>query len=422
MNRRHSRGKKEFNPETLALGFGYDPLLSEGSVKPPVFLTSTFAFESAEEGKGFFELAYGLREPKAGEEMGLIYSRLNNPNLQIFEERMAAWDHTETGATFASGMAAISSVAFGFLRPGDVVISTAPVYGGTHYLFEKILPGFGIEVHFVVGSHNCQSDMKAVAESVGPERVRMLFMETPANPNMQQTDIAAVASLAAELRADCQTEVTTVVDNTFLGPVFQRPADFGADLVIYSATKFIGGHSDLIAGVVTGTAPLIRRLLEMRTILGTMTTPFNGWLLLRSLETLSIRMRRQEKSAKRIAQFLVQHPHVRRVCYPGLLEEGDPQYDLWKRQCTGAGSLISFEVDGGEEAAFKVLDGFEVFRLAVSLGGTESLVEHPMRMTHADVPPEELRAYGVTDGLIRMSVGLEHISDLRRDLSHALEY
>jgi methionine-gamma-lyase len=202
--------------------------------------------------------------------------------------------------------------------------------------------------------------------------------------------------------------------------VFQRPALFGADLVIYSATKFIGGHSDLIAGVATGPRDLIERIRNHRSILGTMTTPFNGWLLLRSLETVSIRMRRQAKNARALARLLVDHPRVRRLYYPELLEFGAPQGELYRHQCTGPGSLISFEVAGGAEAAAAVLDKFEVFRLAVSLGGTESLVEHPMSMTHADIPPADLEAIGVSPGMIRMSVGLEHLSDLKRDLLYAL--
>lgn len=420
MKRRHSKGGKEFNPETLALGFGYQPELSEGALKPPVFLTSTFEFETAQEGKRFFELAFGLREPDDGEQEGLIYSRLNNPNLQIFEERLAAWDRCEMGATFSSGMAAISTSLLALLRPGDLVISTDPVYGGTHHLLTHVLPAFGIHVTLVPAGCEGPDRMREVARDNGGERIRVLFLETPANPSMAHTDIEAVALLAKELRERHGGPVYTVVDNTFLGPVFQRPAQHGADLVIYSATKFIGGHSDLIAGVATGRKEVVRRLLEMRTVLGTCTTPFNGWLLLRSLETVSVRMRRQQKNARELARILVEHPRVNWVNYPGLLKPGDGQYEVWKKQCTGSGSLIAFEVDGGEEAAFEVLNGFEVARLAVSLGGTETLVEHPMSMTHADVPADELLSHGVTPGLIRISVGLEHLSDLRRDLVHAL--
>ena len=420
MKRRHSCGGKEFNPETLALGYGYEPRLSEGAVKPPVFLTSTFEFESSAEGKRIFELAYGLRSRDEGEQQGLIYSRLNNPNLQIFEERLAAWDLMETAATFASGMAAISTSLLALLQPGEVVLSTAPVYGGTHYLLEHVLPTFGIQTRFVPAGAEAAAHMRAAAREIGAQKVRCLYLETPANPSNAHSDIAAIAELARELGQGRERKVVSIVDNTFLGPVFQRPAAQGADMVIYSATKFIGGHSDLVAGVVTGSAALLAQVLDLRTILGTMTTPFNGWLLLRSLETLSVRMRRQSKSAAKLAVLLLEHPKVNKVFFPGLLRPRDPQYDIYKRQCTGPGSLISFEVAGGAEAAFRVLDAFEVFRLAVSLGGTESLVEHPMHMTHADVPPARLESHGVTPGLIRMSVGLEHLSDLRRDLRHAL--
>ncbi len=419
MKRRHSAGRKDFNAETLALGYGYDATLSEGSAKPPVFLTSTFQFASAAEGKRFFELAYGLDEPRDEEEMGLIYSRLNNPNLQIFEERMAAWDHTEAGATFASGMAAISTSVLALTRPGDVILSTEPVYGGTDHFFRHVLPEFGVTVVFVPAGDEAPAAMAAAAQEHGP-RVRLLYAETPANPSLAHTDIQALAELAGSLREAHAGDVTTIVDNTFLGPVFQRPAHFGADLVLYSATKFLGGHSDLIAGVITGRRDLIQKITGMRTILGTMTTPFNGWLLLRSLETVSVRMRRQEKSAQKLAKLLAEHPRVERVSYPTLLPPDSAQYKLWKHQCTGSGSLISFVVRGGEDAAFEVLDRFEVARLAVSLGGTETLVEHPMTMTHADVPNDELEAHGVSAGLIRISVGLEHLSDLKTDLLHAL--
>jgi len=420
MKRTHSSGNKEFNPETLALGYGYDPELSAGSVKPPVFLTSTFQFSSAAEGKRFFELAYGLRKAADGEQTGLIYSRLNNPNLQMFEERMAAWDRSEKGATFASGMAAISTTMLALVEPRSVIVSTSPVYGGTHYLLEHILPRFGVEHRFIPAGDEAPAALERVAEEVGRERVRMVFVETPANPSLVHTDIAAVAAITAGLGSP-EAPAGLVVDNTLLGPVFQRPAPQGADVVVYSATKFLGGHSDLIAGVATGTGRVMDRVLESRTILGTQTSPFNGWLLLRSLETVSVRMRRQAKTARKLALVLADHPRVRNVRYPGLLDPASSQGALFQRQCTGAGSMISFEVEGGEEAAFRVLDRFEVFRLAVSLGGTESLVEHPATMTHADVSPEENAGVGVTPGLIRMSVGLEHRSDLERDLRYALE-
>lgn len=414
---------RAFHPETLALGLGYDPGRSEGAVKPPVFLTSTFQFESSGEGKEFFQAAYGIKDLPQGKSMGLIYSRLNNPNLEIFEERIAAWDRTDKAAAFASGMAAISTTMFAMLRPGDVVLSVRPVYGGTHYLLEHILPEMGVEAHFVMAGDRAAAEMRKIARDLEAERgkpvVKMLYVESPANPNNMMTDIASVSALAEELSTE-DTEVLVAVDNTFLGPVFQRPAALGAHLVLYSATKFIGGHSDLVAGIVSGRADLMEQVGLYRTIMGTMADPFTAWMMTRSLETVSIRMRRQAKNAEALADVLAAHPKVTAVFYPTLFEPGSVQADIYARQCTGPGSLIAFEVEGGEEAAFAVLDNFEVMRLAVSLGGTESLVEHPMRMTHSDIPPEELEEYGVTGGMIRMSVGIEHVNDLVRDLEQAL--
>jgi methionine-gamma-lyase len=421
MDRRHKKSGKELNPETLALGYGYDPFLSEGAVKPPVFLTSTFQFKTAEEGQRYFELAYKLKPPRASEVPGLIYSRLNNPNLEIFERRVAAWDGTEEGAVFASGMAAITTLAWALLKPGDVVLSTQPIYGGTHYFFEHILPAFQITCRYVSAQTDVAEGLRQAAAEVGPNRVRMVFVETPANPSNVLVDLSAVADAVKEIRATGGNACHFAVDNTFLGPVFQRPAKFGADLVIYSATKFLGGHSDLIAGVVTGHSSTLEAVKLYRTILGTMANPFTGWLLLRSLETVSVRMRRQAKSAQKLAHLLAEHPKVQRVYYPGLLTPGTKEYAIYERQCTGPGSLIAFEVAGGVAGAQRVLNHFEIARLAVSLGGTESLVEHPMTMTHSDVPPEELDRIGVSPGLIRMSVGLEHLSDLKRDLQDALD-
>lgn len=421
MDRRHGKTGALFHPETLALGYGYDPFLSEGSLKPPAFLTSTFQFKSAEAGARFFEIAYGLSEQRASETPGLIYSRLNNPNLEIFERRLAAWDGGEKAAVFSSGMAATSTLCLSLLRPGDAVIASAPLYGGTHYLLEHVLPEFGIQSRQVQAGNDTPQLMREAARELGENRVRLLMVETPANPSNTLVDVAAVAGVARSLPGVDERPCLCAVDNTFLGPVFQQPATLGADLVVYSATKFIGGHSDLIAGVVTGKAELVERLRLLRTILGTVATPFSGWLLLRSLETLGIRMRQQSENAQRIARLLDDHPKISRVLYPGLLKPGDPQFEIYQRQCSGPGSLIAFEVEGGLDAAKRVLDRFEVARLAVSLGGTESLVEHPMTMTHADVPPESLESMGVSAGLIRMSVGVEHVRDLELDIEAALD-
>lgn len=407
----------EYNPETLALGYGYDPLLSEGSIKAPVFLTSTFQFKSAMEGKRFFEVAYGLRQKDPGEQLGLIYSRINNPNLQIFEERISAWDKTEKGAVFASGMAAISTAIMAHLSPGDILISSKPIYGGTHYLFENILPRFGVKTYQV----GIRDDMEKAIEdcikenNITPEKVKMVYLETPANPNIRMVDIKQVSNFCkGPLKG-----ALLAVDNTFLGPVFQRPSQQGADLILYSATKFIGGHSDLVAGVVTGSEAVMAPVLEHRTIFGTMANPFTGWMLLRFLETLGIRMRRQAKSAKKIAKLLLEHPLVENVYHPSVFT--GEQKRIYESQCSGPGSLISFDVKGDESVAFKLLDSFQVARLAVSLGGTETLVEHPMTMTHSDVPKNELMAIDVTESTVRMSVGIEHYDDLKEDLLHALD-
>jgi len=407
----------EYNPETLALGYGYDPVLSEGSIKAPVFLTSTFQFKSAMDGKRFFEVAYGLRQKDPGEQLGLIYSRINNPNLQIFEERISAWDKTEKGAVFASGMAAISTAVMAHLSPGDILISSRPIYGGTHFFFENILPRFGVKTYQVGIRDNMKDALEECIKKnkIDKSKIKMIYLETPANPNIRMVDIKQVSEYCkGPLKG-----ALLAVDNTFLGPVFQRPAEQGADLILYSATKFIGGHSDLVAGVVTGSEEVMGPVLVHRTILGTMANPFTGWMLLRSLETLGIRMRRQAKSAKKIAKLLCEHPLIENVYYPTLFK--GEQKRIYEAQCNGPGSLISFDVKGGEEVAFKLLDSFQVARLAVSLGGTETLVEHPMTMTHSDVPKEELREIDVTESTIRMSVGIEHLDDLKEDLLHALE-
>lgn len=420
MMKRKNRAGRDMHPETLALGLGYDPKLSEGAVKAPVFLTSTFQFEKAEDGKRFFELAYGLREKDPGEVPGLIYSRINNPNAQIFEERMAAWDKMEKSATFASGMAAISTFFLALCKPGDVVLYASPIYGGTYYFFEKILPQFQIKCIEIDAGKLCPDTLDAHIKKHGPGKVKAVFVETPANPSNAMIDLEAMTKVLAAYSSNPTERPLFVVDNTFLGPVFQCPADFGVDVVVYSATKFIGGHSDLIAGVVSGPAVVMDAVMGYRSILGTGTNPFVAWLLLRSLETLSIRMKRQAKSARAIARVLKKHPAVKQVAFPGMEPEGSREREIFEKQCSGTGSLISFEIHGGEAEAFRVLNAFEIMRLAVSLGGTESLVQHPFSMTHSDVPAHIKERSGITPALIRMSVGLEHEEDLIDDLKQAL--
>jgi methionine-gamma-lyase len=403
-------------PESLMMGYGYDPALSEGALKSPVFQTSTFVFSSAAEGKRFFELAYGLREPDPGEEAGLIYSRINNPDLEILEDRLCVWDDAERGLAFASGMAGISTTFTAHLRPGDVLVHTVPLYGGTDHLVRDLLPAFGVRtVEWRPGAD--AAEILSAVHRVGGT-LELVFMETPANPPNQLFDIEMARRIADKFATE-QRRPLVAVDNTFLGPIWQRPLEFGADLVLYSATKYLGGHGDLVAGAVLGSMEAIAPIAEMRTLLGTMASPWTGWLLMRSLETLDLRVRRQTATAQRVAEFLREHPTVLRVNYLGLLDADDPGHEIFKRQCMGPGAMISFELDD-EAAAFAFLDAVELVKLAVSLGGTESLAEHPASMTHAGVPAEEKARLGVTEGLVRLSIGVEHPADLIQDISTAL--
>jgi len=346
----------------------------------------------------------------------LIYSRVNNPLLEILEDRLGLWENAEDSAAFASGMAAISTLCLGLLKPGDTLVYSVPVYGGTDYLFNNILPKFNIKaIPINSGSRFCD---RIRAKKI--KRADMLFVETPANPNIRLTDLSATRALADKLSRKGRP-CYFVVDNTFLGPVFQTPLKHGADLSVYSATKFIGGHSDLIAGAVLGKdKELMTQIKAYRTILGTMAPPFASWLMLRSLETLKIRMEHQAKSAELLADWLSKQPMVKNVLYPGLMQSDKAQYDIYLKQCTGSGSLIAFEVKGGKKAAFQILNTVKLARLAVSLGGTETLIEHPMTMTHSDVDPKTQKLVGITPGLIRISVGVESTDDLIHDLKQAM--
>jgi len=417
---RRKIGDRDLRPESLMMGYGYRPEWSEGSIKCPIFQTSTFAFESAEEGKHFFAVAYGLEEQKPRESPGLIYSRLNNPDLEILEDRLTLWDDAEAASVHASGMAAITTTIFTFLRPGDVLLHSQPLYGGTEHLFTHVLPEFGIDViGFPAGPAGPAIVEEALKDESVAKRVGMIFMETPANPTNGLVDIAYFAEVADRLSRE-DREVVLVVDNTFLGPLFQHPLKFGADLVIYSATKFIGGHSDLIAGAVLGSADLIQRVLGMRTFMGTAPGAWTGWLILRSLETLKMRMTAMMKNARYVADFLADHPKVDSVQYLGHISEDDPQFDLYRRQCIAPGSMVSFQVHGGEAEAFRFLNALQLIHLAVSLGGTESLAQHPATMTHADVPADVQPRMGITPALVRLSIGVEHPDDLIADLDQAL--
>ena len=413
-------GNRELRPESLMMSYGYDPVRSEGAMKPPIFQTSTFTFESAEAGKAFFEIAYGLREKGPTEELGLIYSRLNNPDLEVLEDRLTLWDDAEECAVFESGMAAIATSLLTFVRPGDVIVHSEPIYGGTDYFVNHFLPQYDVTpVGFPAGMP-IANVADSIRRSTAGKRVPVVFIETPANPTNALVDIAAVANLTRDLGSDTHKPVL-MVDNTFLGPLWQHPLKHGADVVLYSATKFIGGHSDVIAGACLGRKEPLQQIRTLRTFMGTMPGPWTGWLILRSLETLKMRMTAQTKNARYLADFLSDHPKVGSVHYLGLLAENDPTYDVYRNQCLAPGSLISFEIDGGEPAAFRFLNALELVKLAVSLGGTESLAEHPATMTHADISPKDQRRMGITSSMIRLSVGVEYHEDIIEDVKQALD-
>lgn len=415
-------GNHRLRPESLMMSYGYEPKLSEGAVKVPIFQTSTFVFNTAEEGKAFFELAYGLRQKAPGEEPGLIYSRINNPDLEVLEDRLTLWNDAEAALVFASGMAAVATTMFTFVRPGDTILTSAPVYGGTEFLITRILPQFGIE-HVAFPAAGAQPDLVAlVREKVDAgRRVPLIFLETPANPTNALVDIAATAADADRLGTERGLRPLVVVDNTFLGPLWQNALGHGADLELYSLTKYVGGHSDVIAGGVLGAHAHVDAVRAMRTILGTMPSPHTSWLLMRSLETLKLRMTSAMKNARYVAEFLRDHPKVRSVNYLGFLPHDDPDGQVYRRQCRAPGSTFGFEIHGGEAEAFRLLNALQLGKLAVSLGGTETLLEHPATMTHSDIPPVEQVQMGITPALIRISVGIEHPDDVIADLRQALE-
>ena len=407
-------------PESLMMSYGYKPELSEGAIKCPIFQTSTFVFKSAEEGKAFFEVAYGHREKNEGEELGLIYSRINNPDLEILENRLTLWDEAEECAVFESGMAAITTVLLEFLKPGDLLLISNPVYGGSDHFIKKILPKFGISVaEFSVGQ--TKEEIIKLVENTGiANKLAMVYIETPANPTNDLIDIEESKEIAKYFSSS-EKEIYLAVDNTYMGPIWQHPLKHGADLVLYSATKYIGGHSDVIAGACLGSKELMQRVKGLRTFLGNMASPNSGWLLLRSLETLKVRMDTQAINAEKVAAFLNTHPLVEKVYYIGNLSEKDgAQFNIKNKQCLSNGGMISFDVKGAEKDAFRFLNSLKLIKLAVSLGGTESLAEHPATMTHVDLDPALKNELSITEKMVRLSIGVEFYEDIIYDIEQAL--
>jgi methionine-gamma-lyase len=413
-------GGRALKPSTLMMGHGYDPTLSEGALKPPIFLTSTFAFESAQAGKTFFEHITGKRK---GPAEGLVYGRFNGPNQEILEDRLSVWDGADDALVFSSGMSAISTLLLALVSQNDVIVHSGPLYAATETLIARILSRFGISFFdFPAGATRDEIDAvlekaKAKAAETGG-KVAIVYLESPANPTNALVDVEAVrAARDAAFAGDAKPAIA--IDNTFLGPLWQQPIQQGAELVVYSLTKYAGGHSDLVAGGVCGDQALIDIIRPMRNVIGTICDPNTAWMLLRSLETLELRMSRAGENAAKVCAFLKAHPKVEGLGYLGDID--DPrQQDIYNRHCTGAGSTFSVFIKGGEVESFRFLDALKIAKLAVSLGGTETLASHPAAMTHLSVPQERKDALGITDNLVRISIGIEDPDDLIADFEQAL--
>jgi methionine-gamma-lyase len=408
-------GGRKLNPATLMMGHGFDPALSEGSLKAPIFLTSTFVFENAAAGKRHFE---GVTGKRPGGAEGLVYSRFNGPNQEILEDRLSVWEDAEDALTFSSGMSAIATLLLTFVQPGDVIVHSGPLYAATETLIARILGRFGVTwLDFPAGA--TRPEIEAVIERAKAQgRVSLIYLESPANPTNALVDVQAVAAARDALFGEDERP-PIAIDNTFLGPLWSKPLEHGADLSVYSLTKYAGGHSDLVAGGVVGSKALITPIRMMRNTIGTITDPNSAWMLLRSLETLELRMSRAGENAAKVCAFFRDHPKVESVGYLGFLKD-DRQADIYRRHCTGAGSTFSLYLRGGEREAFAFLDSLKIAKLAVSLGGTETLASAPAAMTHLSVPDERKKALGISDNLVRISIGVEDPYDLIADFDQAL--
>lgn len=384
---------------TRAIHLGYDPMQHEGALTPPLHLTSTFAFDSAEAGAALF----------AGEATGHFYSRISNPTLDLLERRCADMEGAEAGLALASGMGAICSVLWTFLSPGEEIVTDKTLYGCTFAFMRHGLAKFGITI-----THADMTDPEAVRAALSP-KTRIVYFETPANPNMRLVDIEAISKIGKAHGA------RVIVDNTYATPVLTRPIELGADIVVHSATKYMGGHGDLVGGIAVGSAEDMGqvRVFGMKDMTGAVMAPFNAMLVLRGLKTLKLRMERHCANAMQVARLLEGHPGVSKVHYPGLESFG--QHALAARQMLGFGGMIAFELKGGLEAGRSMMNRLHLIRRAVSLGDAETLIQHPASMTHSTYTPEERAAHGIAEGLIRLSVGLEEVDDICADLVQALD-
>jgi len=419
--------KKDLNgralsPETLMMSYGYDPQLSEGSIKPPVFLTSTFVFKTAQEGKDFFNLVSGRTQAPSHQKQGLVYSRFNHPNSEIVEDRLALYEGAQSAALFSSGMSAITTCLMAVLQPGDVLLHSQLLYGGTETLFLNTLKRFGITS--VPFQNGC--DLNAVLDVANSieqgQKIAAIYIETPSNPLNTVVDIELLSQAAKLIGQKQGGEAPLLIcDNTLLGPVFQKPLALGADLSVYSLTKYVGGHSDLVAGAVAGSHELVKKVKAQRNAIGTQLDPHSSWMLGRSLETLQLRMERANNSAQTLAEFLYQHPKVSKVHFPAFFPKGSVEHHVYQKQCSGAGSTFSINVGKDEADAFRFLDNLAIFKLAVSLGGTESLASHPASTTHSGVAQAVREKIGISDNLVRLSIGIENVNDLKHALEQALD-
>lgn len=393
---------------------GYDSKLSEGSLVTPIFRTSTFCFKNSEDGERAFEIAYGLDKKKEDENVALIYSRVNNPNMEIVENKLKTLDNSEDCVICSSGMSAISNTMLSLLNNGDIIIFSAPVYGGTHYLFNGILPKFNIKCLDFEAGLSADEIFDIYGDN---DKIKMIFIESPNNPLLKSTSLVQVNLFAEKYYKKYNKNIIKVVDNTICGPEFFKPNEFNVDLVIYSITKFISGHSDLVSGCVNGKKEYIDKIRVLRTIFGSIPDSDTCWLIQRSLSTLKIRMTEQCKNCKFIYDYLSTHPKILKIYYPGY--NSDNQNLIFKNEMKGSGSILSFEINDNKKNVFKFLNNLKVFKLAVSLGSVESLIQHPSSMTHSDLTHDEKAKYGIKDNLVRISVGLENYKDLIRDLEDA---
>lgn len=419
-HRDDSRKPDRRGAQTRLIHEGYDPSAHSGSVKVPIYHTSTFLFNSAEEGAAFFRINNRAALPGDPEQAGLMYSRFSTPNSDLLETRLAILDDGESALAFASGMAAIATTLMAFAGAGDVILYTSPLYGGTDAFLNRVLPRQNIRLAAVPAEADEDAFHAAAEDAMAKGPVRVLYTETPTNPHNEVVDLSLCRTIADRIGSKQGFTPIVVCDNTLLGPVGQQPLKHGVDLVVYSLTKYVGGHSDLLAGAVVGRKELIDSVYGLRSLLGCVIDPQTAWLLTRSLETVTLRMKAACEGAERVADFLKTHPKVSRLNYPGLMEGNNRRGQLHRKQSSLDGSTFSFDVGTSREDAFRFLDALKLIRLAVSLGGTESLILHPVSTSHSNIDSSRREALGFTEAMVRLSVGLEDPDDLIHDLEQAL--